>query len=227
MSKGPKSLAQLANATTLPTRGEHYQPHQPAPISDREAEVVGRLLERLKLIFPAWKRAFPTESAERRAGQEWTRALIDADCTSREQLARGMRQARMQSIPFFPSPGQFIEWCEATPESLGLPTLDNALHEVATRRFSHPAVTLAWKASRYASGTMTAAEYRPVFERNYKIMVDRVLNGEDLEAEILKGLPSREQVVHSRDYYIEASKRGLEQLRTLTRGKAFRHTGNE
>lgn len=212
----PMSLTQLASRQPLATAGDNALAHAnrgPAPISDTDAQVVNKLLEQLKLVFPAWKRAFPNLDAEKRAGMEWTRALVDADCTSREQLARGMKQARMQDIPFFPSPGMFIKWCELTPESLGLPTVAIAIMEVARQRFSHPAVELAWKATRFESQTLSEADYRPVFARAYEIQVRRVLNGEDLQAEILKALPTREQVAHSPEYYREVGLKRLAEVK--------------
>lgn len=209
MSSGPKSLAQLTNSNHLDGSAKPFKSNTPAPISDKDAEVVGRLLERLKLVFPAWKRSFPTELAERRAGQEWTRALIDADCTSPEQLSRGMAQARLKVIPFFPSPGMFIEWCKVTPESVGMPSLDQALHEIARHRISHPAVKLAAMRTSFERGTLSASEYRPVFEYAYEEMVRRVMAGEDLEAHIKKALPTKDQIQHSHEYYKEAGLKGL------------------
>ena len=101
-----------------------------AVVTERDTLVVSKLLEQLKVIFPAWQRSFPTPEMQDRALGEWTVALVEANCTSREQLSLGMRVARSQGIPFFPGPGMFIKWCEITPESMGLPSLDTALVEV-------------------------------------------------------------------------------------------------
>lgn len=208
----PMNLTQLVSRPANAVNMDDLQPG-PAPISDNDAQQVGRLLEQLKLIFPAWKRAFPNLDAEKRAGREWTRALVDADCTSREQLARGMRQARLQNIPFFPAPGQFIKWCEITPESMGLPTVGVAYQQAVSLRMNHPAVKVAEKSVRYERKTLAEADYRAAFERAYQIAVRRVMNGEDLEAEILKALPTREQVRHSPEYYREAGVKGLALVR--------------
>lgn len=217
----PMSITELASRQSLTTAADNAHAHQgPVPISDTDAKVVGRLLEQLKIVFPAWKRSFPTAEAEKRAGMEWTRALVDANCTSREQLARGMQQARAQDMPFFPSPGMFIKWCELTPESLGLPAIEVAMAEVARQRFTHPAVELAWKATRFESQTLTASEYQPVFARAYDIQVRRVMNGEDLQAEIRKALPTREQIQHPPEYYRETGLKHLAGLKAMMRGRA-------
>ncbi|NEX88342.1 hypothetical protein G4923_06400 [Aeromonas rivipollensis] len=186
-----------------------------ASVTDRDTQVVSKLLEQLKVIFPAWLRSFPTPQVQERALREWTVALVEANCTSRDQLAQGMRVARSQGIPFFPSPGMFIKWCEITPESLGLPTLETALVEVRTRRFTHPAVELAAKATSWERQTLGLDAYRPVFEQAYAQLLRRVVAGEDLGAQVRKGLPTREQIQHSPEFYQQTGQRGVESLKAL------------
>ncbi|AMQ43074.1 hypothetical protein AMS64_12225 [Aeromonas veronii] len=188
---------------------------QQRPLTDRDSKMVATLFEQLKAVFPAWKQAFPTDDHQRRALAEWTRALVDAGCTSREQLQLGMRMARSHGGDFFPSTSKFIRWCEVTPESLGLPTLDSALVEVRTRRYTHPAVELAAKATSWERKTLSADAYRAVFEQAYAQLVRRMMAGEDLNAEVMKGLPTREQIQHSPEFYQQAGQRGVAQLKAL------------
>lgn len=186
-----------------------------AVVTERDTQVVSKLIEQLKVIFPAWQRSFPTLEMQERALREWTVALVEANCTSREQLSLGMRVARSQEIPFFPGPGMFIKWCEITPESMGLPSLDAALVEVRTRRYTHPAVELAAKATSWERQTLSLDDYRPVFEQAYAQLLRRVVAGEDLGTEVRKGLPTREQIQHSPEYYQQAGQRGVESLKAL------------
>ena len=186
-----------------------------AMVTELDTQVVARLFEQLKVIFPAWQRAFPNPEMQARALREWTVALVGGNCTSREQLSHGMRVARTQEIPFFPGTGQFIKWCQITPESLGLPTLETALVEVRTRRFTHPAVELAAKATSWERQTLSLDAYRPVFEQAYTQLLRRVMTGEDLGAEVLKGLPTREQIQHSPEFYQQAGQLGVESLKAL------------
>lgn len=190
---------------------------QMQPLTEHDTKTVSRLLEQLKAVFPAWQRAYPTEELQRSALAEWTRALVDAGCTSREQLQRGMRVARSKPHPWIPSTGEFIQWCQITPESLGLPTLDTALVEVRTRRFTHPAVELAAKATSWERQTLSLDAYRPVFEQAYAQLLRRVVAGEDLGAEVHKGLPTRDQVQHSPEYYQKTGLHGVESLKALFR----------
>lgn len=189
-------------------------------VTEQDTQVVSKLLEQLKVIFPAWQRAFPTPEMQARALREWTVALVESNCTSREQLSQGMRVARSQEIPFFPGPGMFIGWCEITPESLGLPTLDLALREVACRRFTHPAVELAARATSWECRTLTLEQYRPVFEQAYMQLVRRVMAGEDLHAEVLKGLPTKANIQHSPEFYQDTGQRGVAGLRALFRRRS-------
>ncbi|MGY3993064.1 replication protein P [Aeromonas veronii] len=210
-----KPLSAVLNAMTV---GDSVNPITAPPqraLTDHDSQMVSLLFEQLKIVFPAWRHAFPSDDSQRRALAEWTRALVDADCTSREQLQLGMRVAREQEIPFFPSTGMFIKWCQITPEALGLPTVDQALADVARHRKSHPAVVLAARATRFERQTLTADEYRKVFAQAYDQVVRRVMAGEDIEAEVLKGLPTREQIRHNPEFYQQAGQRGVARLKAL------------
>ncbi|MGN5187217.1 replication protein P [Aeromonas veronii] len=203
-------LHEIATAPTVET----ITPQQ-RPLTDRDSKMVATLFEQLKAVFPAWKQAFPTDDHQRRALAEWTRAMVDAGCTSREQLQLGMRIARSHGGDFFPSTSKFIKWCEVTPESLGLPTLDSALVEVRTRRFTHPAVELAAKATSWERQTLSADAYRAVFDQAYAQLVRRMMAGEDLNAEVMKGLPTRAQIQHSPEFYQQTGKRAVANLKKL------------
>ncbi|WP_323891627.1 replication protein P [Aeromonas veronii] len=210
-----KPLSAVLNAMTV---GDSVNPITASPqraLTDYDSQMVSLLFEQLKIVFPAWRHAFPSDDSQRRALAEWTRALVDADCTSREQLQLGMRVAREQEIPFFPSTGMFIKWCQITPEALGLPTVDQALVDVVRHRKSHPAVVIAARATRFERQTLTADEYRKVFAQAYDQVVRRVMAGEDIEAEVLKGLPTREQIRHNPEFYQQAGQRGVAQLKAL------------
>ncbi|MGL4756138.1 MAG: replication protein P [Aeromonadaceae bacterium] len=210
-----KPLSAVLNAMTV---GDSVNPITAPPqraLTDHDSQMVSLLFEQLKIVFPAWRHAFPSDDSQRRALAEWTRALVDADCTSREQLQLGMRVAREQEIPFFPSTGMFIKWCQITPEALGLPTVDQALADVSRHRKSHPAVVLAARATRFERQTLTADEYRKVFAQAYDQVVRRVMAGEDIEAEVLKGLPTREQIQHNPEFYQQAGQRGVARLKAL------------
>ena len=206
-SSGPMSLAQITRGN-LPTQQGEPQHQRPA-LSIEERKLVSGVFTQLQSIFAAWRHSFPTDDLVDGAKREFAKALIEAGVTTLDQIGVGMSEARKQTVPFFPSPGMFIKWCEVTPESLGLPNVDQALHEIARHKISHPAVRLAANATSFERGALSANEYRPVFERAYGEMVRRVMAGEDLHAEVMKALPTRDQVQHSHEYYHQAGLKGL------------------
>ncbi|KAL8195939.1 UNVERIFIED_CONTAM: hypothetical protein K2H54_000245 [Gekko kuhli] len=118
------------------------------PLTEHDTKIVSRLLEQLKAVFPAWQRAYPTEELQRSALAEWTRALVDAGCTSREQLQRGMRVARSKPHPWIPSTGEFIQWCQRLSWQPG--------HELELQ-------------------TLSLDAYRPVFEQAYVQLLRRAV----------------------------------------------------
>ena len=60
----PMSLAALMQRG-LPT--SVAEPVRQAPISDNDARAVAVMFEQLKIVFPAWRHAFPTEKSQSRA----------------------------------------------------------------------------------------------------------------------------------------------------------------
>ena len=189
-----QSLQQIANRIDPANLPELTPVRKPVAISERDAAIVNQVFDRLQVIFPAWQRAFPTKDSLSAARKEWTKALVEADCVSDQQLNLGFKSARERDIPFFPSPGMFVKWCQPTPESIGMPTVEQALYEISRHKSSHPAVTLAAKATRFERENLSAIEYAPVFTRHYEVLVRRVMAGEDLSAEVPKALPKREDV---------------------------------
>jgi len=63
--------------------------------------------------------------------------------------------------------------------------------------------------------TLSLDAYRPVFEQVYAQLLRRVVAGEDLGVEILKGLPTKEQIQHSAEYYQKTGLRCVESLKAL------------
>lgn len=214
-----KSLTEVL--AKLPSDGSALPPVKPAAprVTERDTQVVSKLLDQLKLIFPAWKQAFPTPEMQQGVLAVWTKALVEANCTSHQQLSQGMRVARSKDCPFFPSPGQFIQWCQITPEDLGLPNVEQALREVRNQRYSHPVVKRAAMATNWEMKTLSLDAYRPVFEQAYIQFVHRVMAGEDLEAELHKGLPTCEQIQRSPEDNQKDGLKGVANLRKLFKPK--------
>lgn len=116
-----KSVGQLASPSLI-GREPNYQAPTKQEIPSQVARFVDRLFTRLKAIFPAWKSAFVTENDYNEAKLIWLEALVNNGITTAEQFKQGIAQAEKSATPFFPSVGQFIEWCKLVDYSvLGLP----------------------------------------------------------------------------------------------------------
>ncbi|WP_336295265.1 replication protein P [Cronobacter dublinensis] len=160
--KDSQTLSRLANK---------YQPtqeHTAKRVVNTEAErLVDALFRQLKQVFPASAATnLRTEADEAAAKQQWILAFAENGITTREQLAAGMKRARVSHSPFWPSPGQFISWCrEGEFKQLGLPSPDELVALVYTycaRRGFYAAPTeYPWKhAAHYWMVTRLYSEMR-------------------------------------------------------------------
>jgi hypothetical protein len=119
-------------------------------------------------------------------------ALKEYQINSVEMIELGLRNARAESSPFLPSPGQFCEWCKVSPADLGLPSEAEAFREARqeagrwcqSRQWSHEAVWIAASHTGFFD-LKTVSErdsgyrdLRGVFMDKYRAVVKRALNGE-------------------------------------------------
>lgn len=167
---------------------------KPLELSENDRKTVNAVLERLQVSFPAWRVAFPTERAWKLAKQEWTMALVNAGCVTEQMLSYGFKNARESDIPFFPSPGMFIKWCQPSPEALGIPSADTAYNLIIMRKITestHDLVKIISKRTRWERQTLSADEYRKIFDREYQILFRIIAGGGDVSAEIPKGIENK------------------------------------
>ncbi|WP_105685359.1 replication protein P [Cronobacter dublinensis] len=132
-----QAIAQRDNRTVSRLAGKyHLAPERPEQgVVNTEAErLVDALFRQLKQVFPAANAtSLRTEADEAAAKQQWIIAFAENGITRREQLAAGMKRARASLSPFWPSPGQFIDWCrEGEFEQAGLPAVAELLAMVRT-----------------------------------------------------------------------------------------------
>lgn len=190
----------MKHISEIPLRGA-LAAAQPAParqvvMSEESSKVVNALFRELKAIFPAWRNAWPQPEDEAAARQSWIKAFTAANLRNLDQIRYGVERCRASGRPFMPSVGEFIAWCQPTPEQLGCPSARNAYlqacqlaHPAADRSAAHPAV---WHAAQevglYELGSLPEAKSWPMFERAYGITMDMLLRGDPLR-EIPKALP--------------------------------------
>lgn len=144
-----------------------------------------------------FKRAFPSHEDITRAKRVWKNSL-------QEYSPRRILQAAKKALDtsrFFPDLSDIRQLCKLRYDEMGLKEPLQAYYEACyaqqqTRDYpwSHLAVYLAARETGWL--TLRSEEQRvafPLFERNYEILCNRVLEGEDLEATVLKGLEDGRQ----------------------------------
>ena len=102
--------------------------------------VINKVFDELALILPGWKYAWKSDDPQNpdkvlnAAKQQWTKAFIENNICTVEQISFGFAKARKHESDFVPSCGKFISWCSPSPEDLGYPSEQRALMMCVTHR---------------------------------------------------------------------------------------------
>ena len=74
-------------------------------VDDFAKLVINKVFNELSVIFPAWKNAWPTEKEMDMAKLQWTKAFVENNISTIEQIQYGFKKARQSDTDFLPSPG--------------------------------------------------------------------------------------------------------------------------
>ena len=210
MRNQPKSMSNIASNLK-------FQAHQGQPkefeLPPKSISIVNELFKDLKGICTAWQHTFTDFSIEQAAKKQWSQALFENNIVNQVQIDVGMKKARKLAKPWFPSSGQFIERCKPNIEDYGLPPADQALRMVIDgKKKQHPALYVAARATgTWNLKNLPHKSLFPMFERNYEIVCERVMNGEDLTGEIPLALPKKVFVPVSATSEFKAARDKLKQ----------------
>jgi hypothetical protein len=164
------------------------------PPSEGHVTAINQLFAELQLAYHnQFHKAFSDDQKIIMAKQLWIRTLSDI---APERIIAGLRRAIKQS-EYLPTIHTIRKFCEPSFEELGLPDTYNAYIEACRaatpkveQQWSHPAVYLAGAASDwFLLASSSEAKAFPVFKRNYEILSERVMNGEQLNLPIIKAIP--------------------------------------
>jgi replication protein P len=183
--------------------------------SAEHVDAINQIFTELELAYHnQFRRAFPDATQLGMAKQLWLHTLCDL---SPLRLRAGVRRA-IKSSEYLPSLHTLREYCDPQPQELGLPDVHAAYIEACRaaspkreQRWSHAIVYRAGMESDWfflANNPESVA--LPVFKRNYELLIERLLNGENLDVPIPKALP--EEI--SRPLARSEQKKRLQQLRT-------------
>jgi hypothetical protein len=163
-------------------------------LNKQAGDEVNKVFSQLQTVFPAWRQAFPDQKMLNAGKLQWSKALIEAGICTKEQIAVGFKKARTSDIPFFPSPGTFIKWCQPSPEAFGIPSADSAYNLIIMRKITestHDLVKIISKRTRWERQTLSSDEYRKIFDREYQILFRVIAGGGDISSEIPKGIENK------------------------------------
>lgn len=145
-----------------------------------EMKAINDLFIQLVGISPAWKSAFNTEDQLTMAKRMWHKTFIEAGINTPEQIQCGIKKACRSTSSFFPSVGQFIDWC------LDIPTNDEAYslfldYENGRIKELPPIVTAALqRIDMYTFRQMSTEKAQRVFKSAMSGVRDRVSSGDVL-----------------------------------------------
>lgn len=160
------------------------------------AEVINELFGEIISIFPSHKVAWPNQEILDCAKKTWVKAFFEAGIQDLSIIAVGLKALRATKNPFVPTPGQFLEMCKPTAESLGLPKLYEAYNEAcknahpsSDKKWSHAIVfNAAINTGLNALRELPKRESFELFEYNYQVLVTKAINGEPLGKDIPKAI---------------------------------------
>lgn len=163
------------------------------PPTAAHVDAINAMFTQFQLAFHnQFHKAFSNDEQIMMAKQLWLNSLCDLPA---ERIAAGTRRA-IKDSEYLPTIHTIRKYCNPQPEELGLPDAYSAYIEAcrapspkAEQQWSHPAVYLAGNASDWfflASNSESKA--LPVFKRNYAILCDRVMRGEQLDTPVPKAI---------------------------------------
>jgi hypothetical protein len=150
-------------------------------VSENAKSVIDDLFNELKSCYPAWKQAFDNREAWNAAKKTWTKAFIENNISNQHQVSLGLAAARKGDNPFWPSVGQFINWCDG-------PEIDT--DEAFNRMIDHkPYVGVAEYETRQEVGfrckqQLPEDKARALFKKVLTRNIQRVKSGELIEHDI-------------------------------------------
>ncbi len=144
----------------------------------------------------------------------WANGLSDL---SEAKIRMGVANAK-DFTEYFNLPA-FRELCRVTPANLGMPEARTAYIEACQKptpwdrqQWSHPVVlSAAMETGQFELHNKTEKECFPLFSLNYGKMVERAINGEDLNLPVMKALPEQIPQYLSKD----ENKSRLEKLKAM------------
>ncbi len=152
-------------------------------VSANAKSVIDDLFTELKSCYPAWKQAFDSREAWNAAKKTWTKAFIENNISNEWQIAEGLAAARKGVNPFWPSVGQFINWCDGPDIDT-----DEAFNRMISRKPYNGVAEFETRqeCSFRCKQQLPEDKARALFKKILLRNIQRVKNGDLHEREIIK-----------------------------------------
>jgi len=190
-----KTLQSVINSTQVGMPNAGRANKQP---SNMDMAIVDSVFSKLRVLFPVGAPRAEDEAVHK---SEWLKTLALQQVRTTEQVQMGLNRARREQgdRQFWPTPRQFALWCQPTACDFGLPDLDSAYreakkhyHNLTKHKWSHDVVGLATReCGNWLFATGLEKDVLTMFTRQYEIMCRKFANGELIDVELPKALPTR------------------------------------
>jgi len=169
-------------------------------VDEATGAVVNDVIRELQACYTAWRQAWPDDKALNAYRKSLIKAFAEAGITTLEQVRYAMQRCRQDAADFAPSAGKLVQWCQPTPEMLGLPPLERAYAEACrnvhpcqapTARWSQAAIYHAAVAAGFSNLRILPRDAGlKLFGRQYDAVCRRLGEGEVLAAAPVAALPA-------------------------------------
>lgn len=169
-------------------------------VDEATGAVVNNVIRELQACYTAWRQAWPDDKALNAYRKSLIKAFAEAGITTLEQVRYAMQRCRQDAADFAPSAGKLVQWCQPTPEMLGLPPLERAYAEACRNVHPCQAPTARWSQAAIYHAAVAAGfsnlQILPrdaglkLFGRQYDAVCRRLGEGEVLAPAPVAALPA-------------------------------------
>lgn len=157
-------------------------------------DAINQMFAEFELAFHnQYRKAFPDEGSLNLAKKYWLNCLSPF---SPELILRAARQLVLGQ-PYLPTVANMVDLCKNGMSLYGLPSAHDAYLEAcrapspkSAQEWTHPAVFLAGRATGWFElGSQPEAQIYPLFEHHYSQLMQKVLDGEELDIDAPTPIP--------------------------------------
>jgi len=171
-------MAKIQNNMAEITEANQQKELLKKQVSENAKSVIDELFKELKSCYPAWKQAFETRDTWSAAKKTWTKAFIENNISNECQIKTGLEAARKGVNPFWPSVGQFINWCNGPQIDT-----DEAFNRMIAKKPCHGIAEFETRAecSFRCKQQLPEDKARALFKKVLTRNIQRVRSGELIE----------------------------------------------